>query len=333
MSLQFKIILGFVSGSLILLMAFCIKQQRDTIKSLQVITETQQNQQKYLDNNITRIQATLVSKDDFANKLKELDMNLSTINKDLSSIGAKADGIITVQNKTNETIRTKIPSTSTIPLPPVTEDLSCKEEGCYKDKYSYFKFQQVLSLKDNNIPLGIVSFDATSPTPWAYKIYAKTYSTSIVLAADKLGNKSAYAKVSIKPEDGTDNSYDLTQTQVTYTEQLPSNQFSWWNPRMMAGFAGGISFGGSGADFSTMPNFQVFTSSYGQFTHNPKFSILGIGLGYNITTQTIPVVISPFSYRIFDGSFFQNINVGPSFGIDLDFFGRSFVGLQLNLGL
>ncbi len=332
MSIQFKIILGFIAGSLMLLMGYCIYQQHSTIKTLQTITESQQNQQKYLEDNIVRIQSTLVSKDEFSNKLKELDMNLSAINKDMKSIGAKATSIITLQNETNGTIEKALKSSGKTPNPPgQVEELSCKESGCYQDKYGYFKFQQQLDLKDSGIPLGSVTFNATSPTPWNYNIFPRTYSTSIVLALDKSGNKSAYAKVSIKPKNGSDESYDLPQTQVSYTEELPSSNFSWWNPRVMAGLVGGISSGGSGINFAMIPSLQLFTSSYGQVDYNSKFSILGLGFGYDITNRTIPIVITPFTYRIFDGILFQNINIGPSFGAD--FFGRTFVGLQLNLGL
>ena len=332
MSIQFKIILGFVAGSLMLLMAYCVKQQYDTIKSLEAITKSQQNQQKYLEDNITRIQATLVSKDEFSNKLKELDINLSIINKDLNSIGAKADGIITLQNKTNGTIESALKSSGQIPNTPAqVEELACKETGCYKDKYGYFKFQQQLKLSDGKIPVGTISFNSISATPWSYNIFPRIYNTSIILATDKSGNKTAYAKVSIKPQDGSDESYDLPQTQVTYVEELPSSEFSWWYPRVMVGFVCGISSGGSGINLAIIPSLQLFTSSYGQLDYNSKFSILGLGFGYDITNRSLPIVITPFTYRIFDGNLFQNINVAPSFGSD--FFGRTFVGMQLNLGL
>jgi hypothetical protein len=326
MDLKFKIALSFVACSLLLLMGYCIKIQNDTIKQLQSITESQQNQQKYLEDNITRIRSTLVSKDEFSNKLKELDLNLSSINKDLSSIGAKANEIIVIQNKTLGTIKEGLASSGKTPLPPV-DGLSCKEDGCYKDKYGYFKFQQQLSLSDNNMPVGTVSFNATSPTPWSYTIFPRTYNTSIVLATDSLGKKTAYAKVSIESEGKT---YTLPQTQVKYYEQLPSNEFSWFNPRILMGLSAGISMD-SDIKYSMIPGLQLYIASYGQLKYNPKLNILGVGAGFDIISKTTTLMITPFTYRLFDSNLVQNLHLGPSVGFDIH--ERTFLGLQISLGL
>jgi len=303
--------------SIIGILVYVVIQQQSIINSV----DSAAKEQKFLKDNITRIESSLLTEKAFNEKLKTLNMDLAEIKKDLAKVGGEIDQIIISEGKTPGGTGTGLPSSGTIPISdtPVPVDTSTNTNACYKDPYGYLKNIQLFTLKEplntnSSIPFGEMSFDATKAKPWGYKVYPRTYISSVVIATDASGGKRAYSKISIKPDDGSNKIYDLPQVEVKYYEKLPEAKMHWWNPRATVGFDIGWS---SKPQFASTISAQVFTSSYGKLKQSPSFKFVGVGLGYNIPSSTYSVVVSPFTYKITgDKSIFQSINIGPSVAVD-----------------
>jgi hypothetical protein len=109
------------------IMAYVIKTQYDILNALDESTK----QQKFLQDNITRIESTKLSSADFEKQLVGLNLDLSVITADLKKVNGKIDTILVSDAKTPGGKGTGLPSTSTIPNtnPPTNNDC--------KDTYGY----------------------------------------------------------------------------------------------------------------------------------------------------------------------------------------------------
>jgi hypothetical protein len=322
----FTIISTILVVIVIAIMGYVIKTQHDIISSI----DHTNKEQKFLKDNITRIESTILTPEDFDDKLKILNMDLSIVRRDLDSVGGKLDQIIISSNKTPGGSYNGLPSTGTTPIDNNTNtNPDCP--GCVVDRYGYFSNVQQLDLNEplsngDKVPWGSVEFNATKENPWGYNVLPRTYSSEVVLATDASGKKRAYNKMSISVDGKT---YDMPKTEVKYYERYPEPQFFLWNPRAMVGFDVGYS---THKKATVMPSAQLFISSYGKTKRNTDFYIGGVGVGYDIETNNYNMVVTPFSYKITpDSSVFQNINVGPSVGIDSGGDVYGVVGLRFGL--
>jgi hypothetical protein len=326
----FAIIGTVVIISIIAVLIYVIKVQRDIIGS---IDESNKEQVKLKDN-ITRVESSMLSSKEFDEKLKSLALDLDVIKQDLDKVGGKVNQIILSENITPGGTFPGQPSSGTKPIPPTEQPTSSECKNCYVDTYGYFTKIQQYKLNEplsNNtmVPYGMVEFDATKEKPWNYEVYRRTYNSTIVIATDAAGRKRAYSKVSITPNDGTSKRYDLPETEVQYYERYPEPEFYPWNPRVMFGFDLGYS---TNKEFAMVPSLQIFISSYGKTKHDSDWYIGGVGGGYDVISNNYNLVITPFSYNInTDNSIFQNINIGPSVGVDLSGNVYGLGGLRLGL--
>ena len=326
MDTKTKIILAVIAVCIVAVMAYTIKVQRDMIAGL----AQNSTEQRQLKDNIAAMQASLLSKDEFNRRLESMNMDLSTIKSDLSKTNSTITSLLTIVNTTPGGTNTNVPNTGFYPIPttnpinPVVPNpispaaLACKDAGkdCVLDQFSYYNKLPYLKLDEptktkDTIPFGEVSFDATKQSPWSTKVYARTYTTSIVLATDPQGRKTAYAKMNIK---SNDKSIDLPETQIQFAETLPFSKFFWWNPRILFGLDAGMT---QKASFSYGPTLQAFFVGYGQYSFKPKWFIGGVGINYDIHNANYNVAISPFMYNIgSNDSIIQNVSVGPTINVD-----------------
>lgn len=332
-----KILIGIAAGILIIfifvVMGYTIKQQNDIIKALQQNTE----QQRYLKDDITAVRASLLTKDEFNKKLESVNMDIGALKADLKKTGSEVSSILIATNTTPGVVIQNGSSSGFIPRPeqpntPNTTNTTnttnqiptCNDESnrvCYQDTYGYFSKIPYYNLNEptknnQNIPFGQVTFDVTKKDPWGYKVYGRDYSTSVVIATDAVGKKTAYAKMTIKPNDGSNKEYSLPETQVQYYEKLPTAQMHWWNPRVfMGGDIGystkpGISYG---------PSLQMFVSSYGKIKQSSDWHFVGVGFNYDINNKQYNLAVTPVSYRILSNtSIFQNIYIAPTVTMGLN---------------
>jgi len=332
-------IIGGIIGGLVLIcvlfvMGYMIKQQRDIINALQQNSD----QQRLLKDDITVVKGSLLSKDEFNKKLEALGMDMSVLKADLKATGASVTSILEITNHTPGAIGTNVPVTGFYPRLPIDSSqpgpatgnppipnpapvVPCEpssNQKCYPDTYGYFEKIPYLRLNEPTkdikvqVPIGEVSFDVTKQAPWSYKILPRDYSTSVAIATDAVGRKTAYAKMTIKVDNKT---YSLPETQVQFNELLPTKQFYWFNPRILFGIDLGYS---TKPGLAYGPTLQVFTTTYGQYKFKPDWFILGLGVNYDIHNSSYNLAVSPFFYNIAGtSSIFQNINVGPTITMDI----------------
>jgi len=290
-----------------------------------------------------------LSKDEFNKKLDALNMDMSAIKSDLSKTNSTLTSILVATNTTPGVIVNNAPNTGFYPhsvdpnppsgtIPPISSPSGqiCKigENNCVVDQYGYFSNLPYIKINEpttNNqqIPIGEITFDARKQTPWGYKILPREYSTSFVLASDTAGHKTAYAKMSIKPNDGSGKSYDLPETQVQYYEKLPGAEFFWWNPQVMLGIGAGAS---SKPAFAYGPDLQLFIMGYGKYKIAPEWKFIGLGVGYDINNANYNLAISPFAYKLGnEDSIIRNLHIKPTVSVGIDGKVSVMIGFGLSL--
>lgn len=336
---KFKITIAVVMICLFAVMGYTIKQQNDIIKALSANAE----QQRFLKDDITAVKSTLLTSADLDKKLASVNMDLETLKKDLNKTGSDVSAILIVTNKTPGSDKKGQPSTGYYPIPaenpskdPVTPSgpiASTCGPDCATDTYGYYNkvpyYRLSESLGSLSVPLGEVSFNMREANPWNEKVYGRTYSSSVVIATDAAGVKTAYAKMTIQPNDGSNKTYSLPETQVQFYERLPESKFYLLNLRASFGLDLGYS---SKPGFVYGPTAQIFISSYGKYKHKPDWYIAGLGINYDINNSDYNFALSPFAYKITgDDSMFQNINIGPTIAIDLHGNISGFIGFKLSL--
>lgn len=304
-------------------MGYIIKTQRDMLKAY----ENNVVEQRQLRDNIVAIQGQLLTEKAFNEKLKTINMDLSAIKDDLKKTNSEISAIIVTKNTTPGIVVVGQPSDGSYPLPNNDPGVAPNNSNpgaivaatCPEDKYGYltkvpyYKLNEPLS-NNKSVPFGEVTFNATSKNPWGYTVIPREYSTTIVLAEDSLGKKTAYAKMAIQPK-GLPR-VDLPETQIEFIEKFPEAKMFWWNPKITFGVSGGYS---TSPGFVFSPTMQVYASSYGKFKHTPDWILFGIGLNYDINQKKVNGLISPFMYKITgDKSIFQNTYIGPSIGVGIN---------------
>lgn len=329
-----KVLLGIAGGILIIfifvVMAYQIKQQNDIIKALQQNTE----QQRYLKDDITAVKASLLTKDEFNKKLESVNMDMNALKADLKKTGSEVSSILIATNSTPGVVVENGPNSGFIPRPtpdpsntttdPAAPIPTCNDgtnRACYQDTYGYFSKIPYFNLNEftkdkQSIPIGNIQFDALKKNPWKYTLWGREYSTSIVVATDAIGQKTAYAKMTIKPNDGSGKTYSLPETQVQYFERMPEAKMFWWNPRVFIGASLGYS---TKPGFSYGPSAEIFISSYGKIKQSSDWHFLGLGGNYDINNKQYNFAITPFAYRVLSNTaIFQNIYVAPTVTMGLN---------------
>ena len=344
METKTKIILGVILACLLAIMAYTIKSQRDIINALQQNSD----QQRFLKDDITAIKASQLTDDNFNKKLAALNMDMDTLKTDLKATNSTITSILVSTNTTPGVVITNgtntgfIPrpqpttdTTGTIPAPtpPTPQGTTSDGQPCFADKYGYFAkipYYNISEPTKNNqqIPFGQVQFDVQKPAPWNVTVYPREYTTSVAIATDTLGNKTAYSKMTIKSQDKI---YSLPETQVQYYERLPSASFSFWNPRLFLTAGGAMNM--TQTKGSANAGIVLGIMSYGQLKSNPDISVLQIGAAYQSGTNKASVIINPINFNIgklLSKGLMNNTYIGPSIQVDTG--GNIFAGGNISLG-
>jgi hypothetical protein len=294
--------------------------------------------QKQLADGITRSSSQYVTKDDLNAFATTSGANLAEIQKDLNTLNATITGVNNVSVSSAGVDKTNMASTSTAvnPTPGAIPTVTCdgKQIPCPNaDPFGYQSNLQNFSLSEpfgtTQVPVGTVSFNAASKTPWDENLYPRTYDVANVLGTDANGKHYIYNTFTITANGKT---YPLTINNSKYEEQYPSPSFSFWNPRLFLTAGGGVDitkFSGSANAGGTI---QIM--SYGKTKSSPAISILQLGAGFETQTQKAAVILNPVMFNIgglLPNGMIDNTYIGPS--LQMDFGGNIFVGLNVAVGL
>jgi hypothetical protein len=336
MNLITKIILIIAGVLVISAMGFIIYQQIE-MHNMQTAINQSVIAQKQLADQIVRSQSSYVSKDDLNNFAKQNDINLNTINKDLSTLGAVITGINHVSVNSGGTIETNIGSTSTTPdtHPSTVPIVNCNgtQIPCTNaDPFGYMSNVQHLELNEQftgaTVPVGNVSFDASSKTPWSEDIYPRTYSVNSVLGTTTDGKHVVYNTMQITSNGKT---VPINVSTGKFEETYPAPSFSFWNPRLFG--TGGASVNLSKIGGSADVGLTLGIMSYGTTKVSPAISVLQLGVGYQTGTQKVSGILNPVSFNIsgiLPKGIVDNTYIGPSFQMDTS--GHIFGGANISVG-
>lgn len=297
----------------LVLLAFIIKVQNDTIERLQYI-EKSVVESKELSDGVVRAQSSYVTKEDLKRLIEDSDLNFNEIRKDLQKLGGDVKAIETVTVITPGYVGNNIPSTGTgepNPNPP--------QPGETLDKFGYFQAEQKLALTEpfsdgTVVPFGEAGFSAWQENPWTLEVLPREYRSTTVLGQDTDGRHYAYSKFQIEVDGKT---YTVPIADAKIVEEYPSSKFR-LSPRVYLGVdVGAVVNPPAHAEVTPSVGFSFF--SYGKTKVSPDWSFLTLGLGYASQTQAPVVNLAPVNYNVGKPlPFMDNFHVGPAVSVDVD---------------
>jgi len=281
---------------------------------------------KKLNDEVVRNQSEYLTKKDLEKFSKDIGLDLNPIKKDLEKLGADITGISEVFAQSNGGNVSDIPSDSTIPRPkadiPNNTNVTCLDGTnitCPNiDEFGYISNIQVLKLNEffikNKVPWGIVKFSAWKKNPWSLKTHARKYSTITVLSQDENGRHVVHTKFSVGVNG---KEYNIPIDKAKFVEQYPESKFR-FQPRLTFGIDAGLLVGPDlQGEFA--PTLQISPFNFGKTKANPEWMFLNTGLGLEVNSKNVNVMLSPVNYNIAKHlPLVDNAYIGPSLGLDLN---------------
>lgn len=324
-------------------LVFIIYNQHQLSVQNQAI-QTQVIATQQLADNISRAQSTWASKADLTNFAKQNDINLQPVLDNLKTLNASLTAINQATANSTGQHATGIGSTGTTPTSPepvVSVECNGKQIPCPNpDTFGYLAKRQELALNEDfaapagtsavAVPLGTVGFSANQQKPWDINILPRDYNliTTLGTKDDGTGQQVAFNQLTIKVN-GKNYAVPISKNQ--FLQQFPTAKFSWFNPRLFLGVSGGLDVTSLKGEFS--PDVSLGIMSYGKSLTSPDFSILQVGIGYNVVAQKPQVSIMPFSYNVGQMAkpLINNLYLGPVLDIGIN--GDITVGAGFRVGL
>lgn len=306
-----------IVGAVLLVIAvliFIVKVQYDTIERLKFI-ETSVVESKELSEGVVRAQSSYVTKKDLERLIKEQDLDLGEIKRDLRKLGADVGAINTITVVTPGYVGNNIPTTDVGDPNPDAP----KPGQPVVDQYGYLQATQWLSLTepfsdDTKLPFGRAGFSAWQEKPWSLEVLPREYSSVTVLGQNEDGRHYAYSRFQIEVDGKT---YTVPIEDARIVEEYPSPKFH-FNPRLYLGIDGGV-ITNPPTHAEVTPNLGLSFFSYGKTKTSPQWSFLTVGVGYATQTQAPVVMVAPVNYNVGKPiPLIDNFHVGPSVSVDVD---------------
>jgi hypothetical protein len=315
------------------LICFVVYTQHQLSLRQNAIQNEQVTQHQLIDN-IVRSQTSWATKQDMDNLLIVNGINtqaLKAIQDDMDSLKATLITANVVQFNSQGQVIKGQPSSGTGPTnpnPPVTPPSGCP--NC--DPFGFMKAEQDFQLNEDfgniKVPFGTIGFSAWQQNPWSVNIQPRQYTVNNIIGTDENHRNYIYNEVNIKEGDKI---YKIPITSSTTKQVFPTAKFSFWNPRLLLGVDVGTNLNHVKNDFT--PNVSLGIMSYGQYKTTPDFSVLEVGVGWQIVNQKPAVIVTPVSYNIGRNLFsplMNNTYLGPSVSVATD--GSWNVSLGLKVG-
>jgi len=301
------------------LLVFAIYRQNE-ISNRQLAIETQVVSQKQLVDGIMRSQNEYATRKDIEKFVKDNGVNLKAIQADLNKLHAEITAVNVVTVSSYGQVGGKLPTTHIGPANPTPDAKPICKDGspCINaDPHGYLKNQQNFVLNENfakvQVPFGTIGFSAWQAEPWSLDIKPRKYHIATVTGTDENQRTYVYNKFTMKV-DGVD--FEIPIESSVTKQEYPEAKFSWWNPRIFVGMDSGVNITNIGPQIT--PNVGVGIMSYGQFKNQPDFSILQLGVGYDIVSDTPQLLLTPITYNIGKHiPLMTNMHIGPSFHLGL----------------
>lgn len=332
------VIIGLITASAL---GFIIYQQH-TFNQQALQIQQSIIEMKQLNDNVVRSQSQYVNQKGFDDFVKQNQVNLDSIQKDIASIGGQIAAVnVVVANSQGQNGKNVI-STITQPFVPAPNQVpvNCadKAQNCQPDPFNYHGTTQTLQLNEDfgkvAVPIGAIHFSAGSVDnkPWNYEILPRTYNIDNTIAHTPDGQTLVYNSLSIK---AGDNSFTIPITNSSTVEKFPANSFTFWNPRLALGISTGANFGNGLVKPEATPSLSISISSYGKTTSDPDVRFFSVGVGYNMIAQKPAVEFSPAQFNVgkmfTGGKLINNLWLGPTLGVNTAGGFQGSIGFQVGL--
>ena len=327
MKWYYKALIGLGGLIVVGLMCFIVYNQI-SIKNQQNAMQNQLIEQKELTDGIMRSQNSVVTKDDLVKMIKENNIDLDAIQKDLDLLHAEIAAVNIMVAKSQGQHGSNIPTTPGTGTNPNPVDPS------NPDPYDYMKRQQTLSLFEQfsgmKIPFGSVGFSAWQEKPWDFDIKAREYHVATVVGKDEDGRNHFYNKFTVKV-DGKD--YEVPITSAVSEQALPEPKWHWWNPKIFLTAGGGINMTSLPVNGNFNAGVTFGFMDWGRLKASPDISVLQTGVGYSSNENEFAVIINPVAFNIGNAADFdplKNTYIGPS--VQITHTGQVFGGANVSIG-
>lgn len=325
------IIIFLVLSALVLFIIF----QRNEISSLRYSNRSLLSQAEIAEG-IVRARSSMAREEDIIRQIHESGIDIDKIIEDMRRLGHKIDGYYDLSTISTGSKDYSIPSSKTVEYSdgiPDTISNKCAEEIKKIDSISKKNYLTIYeTFPSTKVPFAEVGYSPLDKDPWNTDIYKREYKLKSVFGVDEEGNRtSAYSSMIISVGE---KEYTVGITNADYTYIYPESKFR-FSPRIYGGISSGVSLDlagqkGAGLDFS--PNLSVSLFSYGKTKTDIEWSLASIGIGYSISSETMNLSLSPFSYNVGKQlPLVDNIFIGPSFSID--YHRNLSIMLGINFGL
>jgi len=339
---KMKIVLGAALVLLLLAVGFIIKQQWDGNQQRKALSQ-QVVEMKQLQDGVVRSQSKYLTKKDFDDFAKDMDIDLETIQDDLDNFNADIKGLNKIVASSKGIRVTGIGSSNTSPRPKNPNNPpqlpTCPDGTVCKDQFGYLTNSQMLGLhepfNDFNVPLGSIKFEAWKSKPWSINIHSRKYVVSTVLGQDENGKHYVHNRFKIGV---SGKEYIIPIEQSEFVEKVPEASFR-FDPHFSLGLAVGITVATSSLNpnepkvrTEVQPTLDISFMSYSETKVNPQWKFLGVGFGYETQNNDFAIVVNPVDYNV--GKHIpamDNLYLGPTVGVDLG--GQIFVGGGIRVGL
>lgn len=315
-----------ISGSALVIgsLGFITYKQIE-MSNRQIAIESQVVKQMQLIDGIVRSQNEYATRKDVEKFIKDNGLNLNAIKNDLDKLHAEVTAVNSVTSHSVGYVATNVASTSVgvkNPNPVLVNKVTCdgKEVDCPSfDPHGYYVAQQNMTLTEPfangvKVPIGSVGFSAWQEKPWNVEIKPREYHVTSVVGTDENQRTYFYNKFSVNV-DGK--SYDVNIDKAETKQVYPEAKFSFWNPRLYLGAAGGVNLNSVRGEANA--NVQVSVMSYGRYKKQPDFTVLSVGAAYQFADKKAAAIITPFTYNVGKHlPLMNNTYVGPSLTLDLN---------------
>jgi hypothetical protein len=327
-----RIIIAVSTLVIITLLAFIVYLLSHVSERQKKIEETVVNQKELADN-ILRSQSQYATKTDLESFIKNNGVNVDVIKNDLDKLQADIVAANFAYFSSLGSQRTNLPGLTGTRNPNPPPPSKCPDGTLCPDidPYDHLLNERFNPVVENfgtfQVPIGRVFFRGWLEKPWSEDIRPRQYKVATILGMDDNQRVFTYNKAFIKV-DGKE--YEIPIREAITKQQYPEPKFSFWNPRLFLGVDGGVGVNPVQGEFA--PSLSLGIMSYGRYRTTPDFSVLQIGAGYGVVSQTFQASITPFAYNVGQYiPFMNNMYLGPSIHVGTDGNVKFMVGLRVGL--
>jgi len=202
-----------------------------------------------------------------------------------SSGSSKTPGTV-VANASSDSVQPSTPKNG--PQDSHAEIKPCPKPESAKHRKSFQEQLPGVSMA----PLGEVTFETNSDSPWSINIFPREYKCELLDMKGPDGELNRYMKLSVKVKD---ESYELKIDKSSTLSSANSKEWA-WNPRFGSSFFSGIGIESTSLVYGASVGMGLW--SYGVDRQSPEYYFVHTGINYDFPSDKFGVVLYPAMINI-----------------------------------